>query len=185
MRAPTDLHPDDRAYRVGLRNLLTGRRHELGVSQAALAKRIGVSQYVVASAEVGQPHRVNASQRHARGLDLRVIAYPEGVPGYHDNDAALDLLRPSDSDDADRWDRQRLLAALVSARRAAGITQAVLAGRLGIAVNVLGRFERTAEAGLMWATCQRYCRASGGELWIGVEPIEQNTIAIPLMAGVA
>lgn len=174
MRAPTDLHPDDHGIRLGLRNLLIERRHELGYSQARLAKLIGVSQYTVASAEVGQPWRVTATQRLARGLDVRVVAHPDGLPGDTD-DNNLDLLRPTSPDDADRWDRQRLLTGMVAARRASSVTQAALAGRLGIAVNVLSRFERAVESGLMWATCQRYCRALGGSLWIAVETVEVKT----------
>lgn len=169
MRAPTDLHPDDLAYRIGLRDMLIEQRKRLGYSQSQLAALIGRPQSAVAQFEVGQPWRVAPTQEIADALGLRLVLLPDSVRG------GSYVMLPADerlaAQEQHAMDRRHLIAALVVARRASGFTQAEVAGRLGIHVNVLGRFETNHGGGLMLPNCQRYLRALGGELWIGAEPL--------------
>lgn len=185
MRAPTDLHPDDLAYRIGLRNALIARRHGLGYSQARLAALMRVPQPTVARFEAQQPWRIEPTQRVAHALGLRLVLFPDGLPGGpHDIADINPHLTPQQQH---LVDRQHLIRSLVDVREACGVTQASLAARLGIHVNVLGRFETTTDAALMLANCQRYLRPLGGELWIGTEPLNPTATTVsplaPLLIG--
>lgn len=187
MRAPADMHADDLAYRIGLRDMLTARRRQLGYSQARLADIMRVPQSTVARFEARQPWRIEPTQRVAHALGLRLILTPDGLPGgpY----VVADLNPRLTPQQQHLVDRQHLIRSLIDAREACGVTQDSLAGRLGIHVNVLGRFETTTDAALMFATCQRYLRPLGGELWIGTEPLDSAATAVsplsPLLIGIA
>lgn len=184
MRAPADLHPDDLAYRIGLRDLLIARRRQLGYSQQHLARVMRVPQSTVARFEVGQPWRVDPTQDLAHALDLRLVLLPDNVAGGPYVMLLADERLTVQQQHA--MDRRHLIAALVVARQACGLTRAEVAARLGIHVNVLGRFETNHGGGLMLANCQRYLRVLGGELWIGTEPIDPTATAVsPLLIGAA
>ncbi|WP_328344873.1 helix-turn-helix transcriptional regulator [Micromonospora sp. NBC_00421] len=173
MRAPDDLHPDDHAHRLGLRDLIVDARRVEGISQARLAARAGIAQSAIASFETRDTQHLNKYRLIAHHLGLRVLAYPDGLPGGPYDDPDLLLFRPaSDFAAANAWDQKQLVASLGSARRAAGLTQAQMAARLGSTENAVGEFERTRH-GLMVATVQRYCRVLGGFLWLGVETVPQ------------
>ncbi|MER7331625.1 MULTISPECIES: helix-turn-helix transcriptional regulator [unclassified Micromonospora] len=181
MRAPTDLHPDDLAYRIGLRDLLIARRVELDYSQTQLADVMGVPQSTVARFEVGQPWRVERTQDIAYALRLRVVMYPHNLPGGPYEVADVDPRMPAQQQHL--VDRQNLVRALVDAREACHVTQTALAASLGIHVNVLGRFETNTTGRLMLANCQRYLRALGGELWIGADALDPDgSVLSPLLA---
>jgi transcriptional regulator with XRE-family HTH domain len=74
------------------------------------------------------------------------------------------------------WDQANLLGNLAAARRAAGLTQAHLAERLGTTENAVGNYERT-KAGLVLISPQRYCRALGGALALEVEDLAAVEVA--------
>ncbi|MFF0821196.1 helix-turn-helix domain-containing protein [Micromonospora haikouensis] len=174
MRAPTDLHPDDRKARLALRDLLVSYRNEAGYSQACLARQVGVSQAAIARFEVREPLRITPAWRIADALGMRLVMYPDGLPGGPYDSADLDVLRPSDPASAAVWDRRQLKESLAAARRACGHTQASLARLLDTTENALGEFERATDS-LLFGSPQRYCRALGGYLWIGVEIVRPAT----------
>lgn len=165
MRAPEDLHPDDRHVRINLRDMLIQRRIDLGLTQTDLGRRIGASKQGVGFIERNETWRLVNIQRIARGLGWRLALEPEGLPT--DPLAGIGGFRPAGPDRADRWDQQALIAALIYARTALGLSQAAVGERLGIGMRSVSAFEN-AEA-LMFITPQRYCRALGGVLSVGVE----------------
>lgn len=174
MRPPVDLHPDDREARHQLRDLLVSYRREFGYSQTWLARQAGVSQPAIARFELNEPLRVTPARRIAHALGMRLVMYPDGLPGGPYDNADLNLLRPSDPTAAAAWDQRQLLSSLAAARRACGHTQASLSHLLRTTENALGEFERTKD-NLMFGSLQRYCRALDGYLWLGVEilrPVE-------------
>lgn len=177
MKAPNDLHPEDRAARIELRDILVERRQARGLSQSQLAALVGVSQSAIAHTETGQPWRIRPTQRIAFELGLRILYYPADLPGGPYDDPTMDVFRPTDLDRANQWDQDRLLSAMVSARRACGISQARLAAQLGLSENGLGNFERTTATGLMFATVQRYCRGLDGFLAIEVDELAVLEVA--------
>ena len=170
MRGPEDLHPDDRDIRVGLRDALIERRQRLGLSQYALANRIGLSQAAVNLLESRESWRLTSVQRWARHLGWRLVLRLEGLPGADDEPATM--FRPADPDRADLWDQAALVEQLVAARVALGVTQAELGRRLDTGDQAVGNIERLGNGpGLMFTTPQRYCRALGGALWVGTESL--------------
>lgn len=171
MRAPADLHPDDRTARLQLRDLLVSWRHEVDISQAALATRIGGKQSAVARFETREPLRITPARRIAHGLGLRLVMYPDGVPGGPFDDPTVLPFRPTDFEAAAAWDQRQLMPALSAARHARGHTQKSLAAVLGTTEDALSEFERTTH-GLLFASVQRYCRALDGFLWLGVESLD-------------
>lgn len=172
-----DLHPDDLASRIALRDLLIERRHEVGLSQSRLARRIGLSQSAVGKAETGTNWHLLVLQRIARSIDARIVLYPDNLPGVgkvHDDTTAV--FRPTDPQRADLWDQANLLANLVAARQALGLTQAQMGERLGSSESAVGNYERT-KTGLMLISPQRYCRALGGELAMELEHLAALAVA--------
>lgn len=171
MRAPQDLHPDDRAHRLALRDLIVDARRAAGFSQARLAAHVGVTQSAIAFFETRDTQHLNKYRLVAHHLNLRVLTYPDGLPGGPYDDPALLAFRPTDFPAAAAWDQQQLMGSLGAARRACGLTQAQVAAQLGSTENAVSEFERTRH-GLMLGTVQRYCRVLGGFLWLGVESLE-------------
>lgn len=167
-RTPTDLHPDDRDLRVGLRDMLVQRRYDLGLSQRELCALQGRTQSATASFERATSWRLITVQQRCRFLGWRLILRLEGLPV--DVDEALTTLRPSDPHRADLWDQSALMAALVDARHARGVSQAQLSRLLDTSERAIWHTEQC-ETGLMFITPQRHARALGGSLWIGVEDL--------------
>ncbi|MCZ7434790.1 helix-turn-helix transcriptional regulator [Micromonospora sp. WMMC241] len=172
-----DLHPDDHTARINLRNMLVERRVDLGYSQAALAQHIGASQGWVANIETGTNWHIAVLQRLARGINARIVLYPDGVPGGPYDNPAAGLFRPTDPTDADRWDQQNLLADLATAREATGLTRRQVGERLGCSGSAVGNYERT-RTGLVLISPQRYCRAIGGRLAVELEHLDA-AVAVP------
>lgn len=156
---PQDLDPADLEIRIGLRDLLLTRRHQLGWSQAALATVLGMEPSAVAYWEGASSWRMTSVQRWAGCLGGVLLAFPGGEPPERPE-------RPGGTEGW-AWDRRQLLADLRSARRAAGVTQRQLAGRIGITDGAVRQLEHGTNVRL--CTAQRYVRALGGELWIGVQ----------------
>jgi len=62
-------------------------RLRAGVSQAALARAIGVARSVICQMEQGDPHvsvRIRARAVAALGADFRITVFPSGAPVIHD-----------------------------------------------------------------------------------------------------
>ena len=169
-----DLHPGDLDARINLRDMLIERRVELGHSQASLAQHIGVTQSNIARIETGTNWHIVKLQRIARGLNTRILLYPDGVPGGPYDDPTADAFRPTNPQRADHWDQRTLLANLAAARQAVGLTQRQVGDVLGSSESAVGNYERT-KTGLMLISPQRYCRAIGGEL--AMELMDLNVLA--------
>lgn len=172
-----DLHPDDLTARLNLRAALVERRHEHGLSQARLAQTMGLSQTAIAHVEKGTNWHLLVLQRYAHAVNLRIIAYPDALPGVGTiHDPAADAFRPADPERAHRWDQANLIGNLAAARRAVGLTQAIVAERLGATENAVGNYEHT-KAGVVLISPQRYCRAIGGALALEVEDLAAVGVA--------
>lgn len=170
MRAPEDLHPDDRDVRIGLRDALVERRQRLGLSQHRLAERLGVAQATVAYLENRETWRLASVQRWARGLRWRLVLRLENLPGADDEPATV--FRPTDPDRADLWDQAAIVEQMSAARAALGVTKTELGRRLGTNEQAVAHVERLDNGpGLMFITPQRHCRALGGALWVGTESL--------------
>ncbi|MEU7972190.1 helix-turn-helix transcriptional regulator [Micromonospora sp. NPDC049089] len=177
MTPVTDLHPDDLAARLSLRALLVERRHERGLSQARLAKAMGLSQTAIAHVEKGTNWHLLVLQRYAHAVNLRIVAYPDALPGVGTiHDPTADVFRPSDPERAHRWDQANLIGNLGAARRAVGLTQAVVAERLDLTERAVSNYEHT-KTGVVLISPQRYCRALGGALAIEVEDLAALEVA--------
>lgn len=175
MKTVSDLHPDDRAARLELRDMLIQRRQqEYGFTLQQLADQVGTHRATVRAMEAGESWQVATLQRWTRALDWRLTLRPEGLGD--DGADPLAALRPGDPVRADAWDRGVLAEVLIDARTALGVTQAALAVRLGITSQAVSFLERAAGEGLMLATAQRYCRALTGSLWIGVEDLADRLV---------
>jgi transcriptional regulator with XRE-family HTH domain len=169
MRTPSDLHPDDRAARLALRGMLIDRREqEYGFTLQQLADQIGTHRATVRAMEAGESWQVATVQRWVRALGWRLALRPDWLTDEADPLAAL---RPADPQRADTWDRGVLVETLIDARTDLGVTQATLAERLGVTNQAVSFLELGGGTGLMLASAQRYCRALGGSLWIGVEDL--------------
>lgn len=178
MRAPVDWHRDDRQARIELRDLLVSWRHDTGLSQARVADLAGMSQPAVGRFETHEPLRIAPARKIAHALGIRLVMYPDGIPGGpYDGDPAMLLFRPDDPAAAFVWDQQHLMSSLGAARRGRGYTQAELAEVLGTTEAALGEFERTRH-GLLFGSVQRYCRALDGFLWLGVELAAAPTVEV-------
>jgi transcriptional regulator with XRE-family HTH domain len=77
-------------------------------------------------------------------------------------------------DDEDRADRDAFIAELVAARKAAGLSQAEVARRMGVAPPAVSKLERGRRSPTL-ITVQQYARAVGAKLCLQVcdsEPAE-------------
>ncbi|MEV4521443.1 helix-turn-helix transcriptional regulator [Micromonospora tulbaghiae] len=167
-----DLHPDDLAARLNLRAMLVERRTDLGYSQTAIGRHVGLSQGAIAHLETRSNWHIAVLQRYARGLNTRILLYPADLPGGPYDDPTADLFRPTDPDRADQWDQQQLLLNLAAARQAAGLTQRQVGDALGSSESAVGNYERT-KTGLMLIAAQRYCRAIGGRLALELAHLDE------------
>lgn len=166
MRAPVDLHPDDRAARLALRDELIKARQAQHLTQADVARRLGVRENTIGALELGESWRMSRIQRLAWAARRRIVFRVADLDGAFTE--GIDLFRPADAEKADVWDQAALIDDMVSARIAARVTQIELGRRLGIAGKVVSTIERH-KSGLLLITPQRYLRALGGRLDISVE----------------
>lgn len=166
MRAPEDLHPDDAAMRLMLRDLLVYYRNRATLSQRALAGRMGQTQGAIGQIEHADSWRVSTLQRWARGVDARLLLRPLGLP---ETDLAVQAFRPADPVRADAWDLAEVREVLVTARRFLGVTQVALGEVLECSDRAVAAVE-LGETDVLLGTVQRYCRALGGALWVGLGP---------------
>ena len=167
MRAPVDLHPDDRAARLALRDLLIDRRLEQKLTQDELATRMGVTKQAVSLLESSDPRVIHATQRWSRPLNCRLTFDLVGLP-VDPNANGVDAFRPTDPGRADLWDQRALAMALRYAREELGLSQKVIGRRLGGDDKNVRQIELQ-RYGLIFTTPQRYARVLGGRLDLGIE----------------
>jgi Helix-turn-helix. len=167
VRAPEDLHPDDTAMRVMLRDLIVYTRQRAKLSQRKLAPRVGIGQSALAQVERSLSWRVSTLQRVVRGLDRRLLLRPLGLPEPPAEVLALAAMRPADPVRADAWDVAAVVAEMTAARKALRVTQESVGEVLGCGPRAVGAVEMC-ESDVLLGTLQRYCRALGGALWVGL-----------------
>lgn len=168
--APVDLHADDTAMRHMIRDLLIGLRYRTKprISQRQLADRIGCHQTSVAGMETSTAWKASTVQRWARGHGRRLILTPVGLPA--DPNIEPTAIVYSEPDKADEWARASAIAVIADARKLAGISQEAVADVLGVGTRSVWAIENQ-ETDPLLASMQRYCRAVGGALWVGVEAL--------------
>jgi DNA-binding XRE family transcriptional regulator len=175
MRAPVDLHPDDTAMRHMIRDLLIGLRYRTKprMGQRQLAARIGCHQTSVAGMEASTSWKASTLQRWARAHNRRLILTPIGLPADPGIDPAAIIY--TDPVKADEWTIASTIALITEARRLAGITPEAVADLLGVGTRALWAIENQ-ETDPLLASIQRYCRAVGGALWVGVEALPADEV---------
>lgn len=171
MKAPTDLHPDDRAARVAICEELIALRRRAGLSQEQAGARIGMAQAQLSWHEQRTNNATIAVfQARARGLGRRLDLR---VPGA---DVPPEWMRPDDPAAADTWDQEVLTASLITARHGLRVMQRVMAERIGVSNQAISRIETTPAGVLMLATAQRYCRVLGLPLGIALVELELSEV---------
>ena len=83
MRAPEDLHPDDTAMRVMLRDLIVYTRQRAKLSQRKLAPRVGIGQSALAA--LSPAMNASMSSCFAPMSDTCPLLYgadPDRMPGH-------------------------------------------------------------------------------------------------------
>lgn len=165
MRSPDDLHPDDLAMRLMLRDVLTYHREKLRWSQRELGRRMSTSQSAASLVESGSTWLLSTVQRWTHALGKRPLLRPVGLPV--ELDPAMAAFRPTDPVQAREWDRAEILGVLADARRAMGVTQVALGDAMGISDRSVAALENP-DADVLLVSLQRYCRGLGGALWVGV-----------------
>lgn len=175
MPAPiADLHPDDAAARDQLAEVLIAARHAAGLSVPAVAARLGVTPSAINQRETCRGWRVVTVQQWARALDQRLTISFDGLVIPDDGDNLAAVYAAANPVSAAASDRLRLRAAvndLCRARRHAGVSQRVLAGRLGLSKPAVGVAEIRPDGWLV-ASVQRYARALNGRAVFGLAPVE-------------
>jgi transcriptional regulator with XRE-family HTH domain len=166
VRAPEDLHPDDAAMRLMLRDLLVYRRTRAGISGRELGRRLGIHQSSIVKMEGNPAWRLSTLQRWSAAMDAVLLLRPVGLPEPPDRDAML-AFRPSDPVKAQAWDRADLIGALAYARKSMRVRQSDLGEVLGCGDRAVSAVEDE-DTDVLLATVQRYCRALGGALWVGL-----------------
>lgn len=164
MRTPPDLHPDDYALRIGLRDMLAERRLLRNWSPRDLARAMGMASSAW-KLEVHTAWRLSTVQQWAYALGLRLYLAPDCLPP----DERLYLLRPADSRAALAYDRLVWIEQLTEARRWVGISQMRIGDRLSITDRGVAAIEKAQD--ILLLNAQRYCRAIGSELIIEVEEV--------------
>jgi len=162
VRVPTDLDPADLAAREGLRAALIGIREEIGWSQRQLSIALGSNITLAHQMENTVNWKVSTVQRWAHTLKHRFTFEPSEELPYTD----ILFIRPTDPSEAMTWDRRALIDALTEAREYLGIGRHELAGRLAVTDNAVKTVERNDD--VLVVTAQRFCRALGGSLRIGI-----------------
>lgn len=180
MQIPADLHPDDAAARNNLRQTLVNYREQQGITQRTLAARLNVSPSAVNKMEQHSMWRLLNLQRWVTALDLELLLIPIGLPIPPDDVQALAAIRPTSPHLRHEFARAAILADLVAARYALGLTQDDIGQRLGRKGRAVAEVERQ-HWDVMVVTLQRYCRALGGHLQFDLEPVNDTNTAPTLI----
>lgn len=176
-RRNADLDPFDGKHRAALTAAITRHRRQLHITQTQAAAIIGCSQNAVAiwdSRRLGNPpfelvQRHCWTIGHTAGIRLRDLPDVTGDPAV-----AMWRGLAANAEDAatgDRYDRSAIVALLVAAREALGVTQYELSRRLGVHQSATCQFERQIRRALT-GSYQRYARALGGSLRFTLTPVQ-------------
>jgi DNA-binding transcriptional regulator YiaG len=171
VRATGDLHPDDTAAREWLCTELYRTRRRRGLTQSVVSARLVGTGNVCAILERQTSWKVATVQAWARALDCRLDLTIDGLAVPDDADylaAVYTAQQPETVKVEDRLDLRILVNDLRRIRVASGVTQDVLAGRMGCTGSSLSRRESQPDPALL-RTLQRHCRVLGGSLGVGLE----------------
>jgi len=178
VRRNADLHPDDHAARVALRDHLRDLRHAHGLSQRQYADLLGVTQGAVGSFE-GCPRAnmmIASTQRRARVLNHRLtltIAGLPGVPPTPETANAWALSEDPNPDIADTFYRIAIISHLRTIRLWSETTLQQLADRMGCRESAVSMAERGQDNPAL-STYQRFARALGGRLDLSLQPVHEH-----------
>lgn len=172
-RSPVDLHPDDLAARIALRDHLIHLRIKLRLSCWQMAPRIGWANgnlYRRESDPAPNWELVTAAAwANALGHHFHLVP---NVPNYASSGFA-DTLEAIGGDD---YQHAAAIERLIATRRAVGLSQGQLGYRIDLSDATISRLEDRGNAGLT-ATWQKYCRGLGGRLDLVLTPFESDEVA--------
>lgn len=175
-RRNADLDPADGQHRADLFATITRFRRRRGITQRQAAHIMGAGIHTVTRFDQGLVRNpaVELVQRHCQTIghvlgialhDLPDVAGSPAVQVWHDLAARADR-----REDADRYDRTAMVAALVAARETLGVTQYEVSRRLAVYQSATCQFEREIRSALL-GSYQRYARALGGHATFTLNPI--------------
>lgn len=173
MTRTVDIEPGDRYHREHLAAKLTQLRVAEGHTQAQLAELMYLERTAVSRFERGTNPLIGTVQRYARTLNHIARLRTAGLPDVSDDvEVALwrNLAANTDPAKADRAARAALLAELVAARHALGISQRDQAAVMRCDPTSVCEIERGDNEALL-STYQRYARALGGRAFVRLDPV--------------
>lgn len=176
MSRAADLHPDDRAARLHLRDQLAQARRDRGLSQRDLAAHLGIGQGAIGDTETSRTANMVAAnaQHRARVLAHRLTFHIDrlAVPA---DPAAATLHHLATNATTDTAEDEHHLAAttahLYAIRRWTGMTGKDFARRIAADETAVNTFERHVRTPLL-GTIQRYTRGLGGVLRFHLQPLD-------------
>lgn len=164
------IHPDDEKELDRIRTHLWKLRQDRGVTQAALARKIGKSEKWLNELErgIGHPH-LSSLQLWASFFDLRVqpnLQLPDfagfHVPAFIDTQLST-LWHHAKQFDAAEWVRQWCVAQLNWERCWRGISAAKMSRMMGLSVSAVSGWERDGRDPLV-SKIFIYARHLGGHI---------------------
>lgn len=176
----TDHHPADLQHRRRLMSGITQRRRSRHITQMQAARVVGVTFHAISGFDRGRLTNpgIDLVQRHCWTIRHTLGLRLHGLPDV-DGDPNVVLwkqlaAKATDVEATDRYDRAAMLATLIAAREALGITQAGLSQTLGVhqsAIHQIENADKTPRLG----TYQRYARGLGGAATYTLAPAETVT----------
>lgn len=171
-RSPVDIHPDDLAARINLRDNLIGLRTRLGLSCWQLAPMIGwLNGNLYRRESEPRPNwTLNTPVVWANALGYHFHLRPV-VPDYAGS-AFADTLEAIGGDD---YQHAAAIERMIQTRRSVGLTQGQLGARIGLSDATVSRLEERGNVGLT-ATWQKYTRGLNGRLDLALVPFETGEV---------
>lgn len=176
VRHPIDLHPDDLAARLDLRNQLIRLREDAGHSQHTYADLLGITQRAVHDSEISPTanYHAHTAQARVRALGHRLRLTPTGLPDLPPTPTVANLERLGAASATDQQEDQLHVVAvathLATVRRWQGIPQADLGRIIGCTESAISQAERGVTQPLL-STLQRLARGLGGWLALDLQPV--------------
>lgn len=161
LRAP-DLHPDDAAARLRLRQQMIDYRISRNITHGALGEARGLKRHSAGQPERVENWQVSKLQAHLGALGGRLLAVPRKRAHVK-----LALIAPDDPQVSWTWDRVQMMALLIDLRDERGLTQRELGKLLGREESVISSTECRDD--WLLHTLQRHARALGDELLLSIE----------------
>lgn len=173
---PIDLHPEDLAARIRLRHGLVALRHLAGWSQRDLSTELGLTPTALGWWE-RQPEANSLTVTFARyaavfNHQIRIVPVGVGVETPVSRNYTAMAAAQRDLVEAHRFEMAAVVEQLVAYRRSEGISHLDMGRRLGRDDSSISQLERGIRDNPRLSSWQRYTRALGGHLNVGLVPAE-------------